>query len=121
MGRLASHPGALWAAKGGAAFLSIYTAERLWRQHHRGEAIPSWSCRTASWPSSQRVTPPSFAIRSNIFEKMCNPRSRVEQRRRRRYGLTASLDEGSPPRQVHENVRRGQVGQGPLAGRWLIV
>jgi hypothetical protein len=39
MGRLASHPGALWAAKGGAAFLSIYTAERLWRQHHRGEAI----------------------------------------------------------------------------------
>ena len=39
MGRVASHPGALWAAKGGAAFLSIYTAERLWRQHHRGEAI----------------------------------------------------------------------------------
>jgi hypothetical protein len=39
MGRVASHPGALWAAKGGAAFLSIYTAERLWRRHRRGEAI----------------------------------------------------------------------------------
>jgi hypothetical protein len=39
MGRLASHPGALWAAKGGAAFISIYTAERLWRQHRRGQAI----------------------------------------------------------------------------------
>jgi hypothetical protein len=39
VGRLASHPGALWVAKGGAAFLSIYTAERLWRRHHRGEAI----------------------------------------------------------------------------------
>ncbi len=39
MGRLASHPAALWAAKGGAAFASIYAAERLWRQHHRGQAI----------------------------------------------------------------------------------
>ena len=39
MGRLATHPGALWAAKGGAAFVSIYMAERLWRQHRRGEAI----------------------------------------------------------------------------------
>jgi hypothetical protein len=39
MSGLASHPGALWAAKGGAAFVSIYTAERLWRQHRRGQAI----------------------------------------------------------------------------------
>ena len=39
MGRLASHPAALWAAKSGAAFASIYVAERLWRQHHRGQAI----------------------------------------------------------------------------------
>jgi hypothetical protein len=39
MGRIASHPGALWAAKGGAAFVSIYTAERLWRQHRHGQAI----------------------------------------------------------------------------------
>jgi hypothetical protein len=39
MGRLASHPAALWAAKSGAAFASIYAAERLWRQHHRGRAI----------------------------------------------------------------------------------
>jgi len=39
MASVASHPGALWAAKGAVTFLSIYTAERLWRQHHRGEAI----------------------------------------------------------------------------------
>jgi len=39
MSRLASHPGTLWAAKGGAAFVSIYAAERLWRQHRRGQAI----------------------------------------------------------------------------------
>jgi hypothetical protein len=39
MSGLASHPGALWAAKGGAAFASIYTAERLWRQHRRRQAI----------------------------------------------------------------------------------
>ena len=39
MGKVAAHPGALWAAKGAVTFLSIYTAERLWRQHHRGEAI----------------------------------------------------------------------------------
>jgi hypothetical protein len=32
-------PGAVWAVKGGAAFASIYFAERLWRSHHRGEAI----------------------------------------------------------------------------------
>jgi hypothetical protein len=39
MSGLASHPGALWAVKGGAAFISIYAAERLWRQHRRGQAI----------------------------------------------------------------------------------
>jgi hypothetical protein len=39
MSGLASHPGALWAAKGGAAFVSIYAAERLWRQHRCGQAI----------------------------------------------------------------------------------
>ena len=39
MSGLASHPGALWAAKGGAAFISIYAAERLWRQHRPGQAI----------------------------------------------------------------------------------
>jgi len=39
MSRIASHPGALWAAKGGAAFMSIYASERLWRQHRRGQAI----------------------------------------------------------------------------------
>jgi len=39
MSRLANHPGPLWAAKGGAAFMSIYASERLWRQHRRGQAI----------------------------------------------------------------------------------
>lgn len=39
MGSLVRHPVALWAAKGGAAFVSIYVAERLWRQHRRGQAI----------------------------------------------------------------------------------
>jgi hypothetical protein len=39
MSGLTSHPGALWAAKGGAAFVSIYTTERLWRRHRRGQAI----------------------------------------------------------------------------------
>lgn len=39
MGSLVRHPAALWAAKGGAAFVSIYMAERLWRQHRRGQAI----------------------------------------------------------------------------------
>ena len=29
----------MWAVKGGVAFASIYVAERLWRTHHRGEAI----------------------------------------------------------------------------------
>lgn len=33
------HPAALWAVKGGASFVSIYAAERLWRRHHKGQAI----------------------------------------------------------------------------------
>jgi hypothetical protein len=33
------HPAALWAVKGGAAFTSIWAAERLWRRNRRGEAI----------------------------------------------------------------------------------
>jgi hypothetical protein len=39
LGTLASHPAALWAVKGATAFVSIYLAERLWREHHRGQAI----------------------------------------------------------------------------------
>ena len=39
LGTVASHPAALWAVKGGTAFMSIYVAERLWRGHHRGQAI----------------------------------------------------------------------------------
>ncbi len=39
LGTLANHPAALWAVKGGTAFVSIYVAERLWRRHHRGQAI----------------------------------------------------------------------------------
>src|SRR5947207_15224122 len=30
---------ALWAVKGGITTVSIYTAERMWRQHRRAEAI----------------------------------------------------------------------------------
>ena len=30
---------ALWAVKGGAAFASIYAAERLWKEHRRAQAI----------------------------------------------------------------------------------
>ena len=37
--RLATNQPALWAIKGGATFLSIYMAERLWRRNHRGQAI----------------------------------------------------------------------------------
>jgi hypothetical protein len=37
--RLAANPTALWAVKGGATFVSIYMAERLWRKNHRGQAI----------------------------------------------------------------------------------
>ena len=39
LGALANHPTALWAAKGGSALASIYVSERLWRGHHRGQAI----------------------------------------------------------------------------------
>jgi hypothetical protein len=39
LSRLAGNPSALWAVKGGAAFASIYLAERLWRKGHRGQAI----------------------------------------------------------------------------------
>jgi hypothetical protein len=39
MSAVANHPATLWAAKGGTAFVSIYMAERLWRQHRRGQAI----------------------------------------------------------------------------------
>ena len=39
LGTVASHPAALWAVKGGTAFMSIYVAERLWRGHHRGQAM----------------------------------------------------------------------------------
>jgi hypothetical protein len=39
LGPLSKHPGAVWAVKGAAAFASIYVAERLWRTHHRGQAI----------------------------------------------------------------------------------
>lgn len=37
--RVAANPTALWAVKGGATFVSIYMAERLWRQNHRGRAV----------------------------------------------------------------------------------
>jgi hypothetical protein len=36
---LVGSPVGLWAAKGGAAFVSIYAAERLWRHNRRGQAI----------------------------------------------------------------------------------
>jgi hypothetical protein len=39
MASIARHPGALWAAKGGASFVSIFMAERLWRQNRRGQAV----------------------------------------------------------------------------------
>lgn len=38
-GAITSRQATLWAVKGGAAFVSIYVAERLWRQHRRGQAI----------------------------------------------------------------------------------
>lgn len=37
--RLAGNQTALWAVKGGATFVSIYMAERLWRQNRRGRAV----------------------------------------------------------------------------------
>jgi hypothetical protein len=36
---LAANPSALWAVKGGATLVSIYMAERLWRQDRRGQAV----------------------------------------------------------------------------------
>jgi uncharacterized protein DUF5658 len=39
MASLATHTTSLWAVKGVTAFASIYVAERLWRQHRRGQAI----------------------------------------------------------------------------------
>ena len=39
MASLVTHQASLWAVKGGTAFVSIYVAERLWRQNHRGQAI----------------------------------------------------------------------------------
>lgn len=39
VGGLAGRPAAFWAIKGGSTALSIYMAERLWRNHHRAEAI----------------------------------------------------------------------------------
>jgi hypothetical protein len=33
------NPAAVWAVKGGATFASLYVAERLWRNHRRGQAI----------------------------------------------------------------------------------
>jgi len=36
---LVTHQASLWAVKGATAFVSIYVAERLWRQNHRGQAI----------------------------------------------------------------------------------
>jgi len=36
---VAGSPAALIAVKGAATFASIYAAERLWREHHRGAAI----------------------------------------------------------------------------------
>jgi len=39
LGTLARHPAAVWAVKGVTTFASIYAAERLWRQHRRGQAV----------------------------------------------------------------------------------
>jgi hypothetical protein len=39
LGGMASNPGAMWAVKTGATMVSIYFAERLWRQHHRVNAV----------------------------------------------------------------------------------
>jgi hypothetical protein len=33
------HPSTLWGVKAGAAAASIFAAERMWRHHHRGQAI----------------------------------------------------------------------------------
>jgi hypothetical protein len=39
MSSLVKHPVSLWGAKAGTAFVSIYIAERLWKQQRRGAAI----------------------------------------------------------------------------------
>jgi hypothetical protein len=39
VGGLAGEPAAFWAIKGGSTALSIYMAEKLWRNHRRTEAI----------------------------------------------------------------------------------
>ena len=39
LSRLATNKPALWAVKGGIAVASIYAAERLWRDHRRGQAV----------------------------------------------------------------------------------
>jgi hypothetical protein len=36
---LAHNRAALWSVKAGAAFVSVYAAEKLWRRHRRGQAI----------------------------------------------------------------------------------
>jgi len=36
---IASNASAMWAVKAGVTMVSIYAAERLWRQHRRAEAI----------------------------------------------------------------------------------
>jgi hypothetical protein len=38
MATLVKHPVSLWGAKAGTAFVSIYIAERLWKQRRRGAA-----------------------------------------------------------------------------------
>ena len=37
--RVAANQPALWAVKGATTFVSIFLAERLWRDHRRGQAI----------------------------------------------------------------------------------
>lgn len=39
VGGLAGNPAALWTLKAASTGVSIYLAERLWRDHHRGQAI----------------------------------------------------------------------------------
>ncbi len=36
---LAGNAAALWSIKAGAAFVSVYAAEKLWRRQRRGQAI----------------------------------------------------------------------------------
>jgi hypothetical protein len=39
LGKFTDNSYAIWAVKGGVTLASIYAAERLWRQRHRGEAV----------------------------------------------------------------------------------